>query len=70
MLFRSLTAPVLARALELYAERFSDDQGRVKASFEIVTLTGWEPHEAQQKPLAPGSAKMRLADALSVRKTD
>ena len=62
---KPLAARVLARALELYAERFSDNQGRIKASFEIVTLTGWAPHEAQQKPLAPGSAKMRLADALN-----
>ena len=38
--------------------------GRIKATFEIVTLTGWAPHESQQKPLAPGSAKVRLADAL------
>ena len=67
---KPLAAHILARALALYAERFSDDQGRVKASFEIVTLTGWAPHEAQQKPLSPGSAKMRLADALSAGRRD
>ena len=38
--------------------------GRVPATFEIITLTGWAPHESQQQPLRPGSAKARLADAL------
>jgi SAM-dependent methyltransferase len=52
------------RALELYGEQFSLPNGRVKATFEIVTLTGWVPHESQQKPLRPGSAAVRLADAL------
>ncbi|MDP3659201.1 methyltransferase domain-containing protein [Phenylobacterium sp.] len=60
----ALSRQVLGRALEIYAERFSEPDGRVVATFEIVTLTGWAPHEAQQKPLQPGSAKMRLADAL------
>ena len=54
----------LARALEIYAERFTGDDGRVRATFEILYLCGWSPHESQQKPLAPGSAKTRLADAL------
>lgn len=52
------------RALELYAERFALPNGRVPATFEIITLTGWVPHESQQKPLRPGSAQARLADAL------
>ena len=60
-----LTRPVLARACEIYAQRFSDN-GRIRATFEIITLTGWAPHPDQQKPLRPGSAKMRLADALGV----
>jgi SAM-dependent methyltransferase len=47
-----------------YAARFADAEGRVAASFDIVFLTGWAPHESQQKPLAPGSAKARLAEAL------
>ena len=47
-----------------YASRFADAEGRVAATFDIVFLTGWAPHESQQKPLAPGSAKSRLADAL------
>jgi SAM-dependent methyltransferase len=55
---------VAVRAAQIYAQRFSDPDGRVRASFEIVWLSGWAPHESQQKPLAPGSAKMRLADAL------
>ncbi len=59
-----LTRRLLGRALDLYAERFAEADGRVKASFEIVTVTGWAPHESQQKPLPRGSAKMRLADAL------
>jgi hypothetical protein len=49
---------------EIYAERFSDADGRLRASFEIVWLSGWAPHESQQKPLKPGSATQRLADAL------
>lgn len=61
---RPLTREVLGRALQLYMERFSDAEGRVTATFEILTITGWTPHESQQKPLKPGSAKMRLADAL------
>jgi hypothetical protein len=39
----------------------------VPATFEIVTLTGWAPHESQQQPLRPGSARMRLADALGTK---
>jgi SAM-dependent methyltransferase len=63
---RALTRTLLARASEIYAERFSGPDGRVSATFEIVTLTGWAPHASQQQPLQPGSAKMRLADALGV----
>lgn len=59
-----LTRRVLGRALELYAEQFTEADGRVRATFEIITVTGWSPHESQQKPLPRGSAKMRLADAL------
>lgn len=60
----ALTRTLLARASEIYVERFGGPDGRVPATFEIVTLTGWAPHASQQQPLAPGSAKMRLADAL------
>ena len=61
---RPLTRRVLARAMEIYAERFSRGDARIPATFEIVTMTGWAPHPDQQQPLKPGSAKMRLADAL------
>jgi SAM-dependent methyltransferase len=64
---RPLTRPVLARACEIYAERFADPDGRVRATFDVLTMTGWAPHPDQQKPLKPGSAKMRLADALGVQ---
>ncbi|MDR3514088.1 MAG: methyltransferase domain-containing protein [Caulobacteraceae bacterium] len=64
---RPLSRVVLARACELYLERFSEPDGRVRASFDIITMTGWAPHPDQQKPLKPGSAKMRLADALGTR---
>jgi len=61
-----LTRAIVYRAMDLYAERFAVD-GRSPATFEILTATGWSPHESQQKPLKPGSAKMRLADALGVK---
>uniref|UniRef100_UPI00286DD60D methyltransferase domain-containing protein n=1 Tax=Phenylobacterium sp. TaxID=1871053 RepID=UPI00286DD60D len=61
---KALTKTVLARAMELYVERFAEPDGRVPATFEILTLTGWTPDASQQQPLKPGSAKMRLADAL------
>ena len=64
---RPLTRGILARAAQLYAERYADADGRIPATFEIVHLAGWAPHESQQKPLPRGSAKMRLADALGVR---
>jgi NADH dehydrogenase [ubiquinone] 1 alpha subcomplex assembly factor 5 len=62
-----VTRGLLMRAAEIYAERFGLDNGRVPATFEILTLTAWAPHESQQKPLKPGSAQARLADALGVR---
>ncbi len=54
----------LLRAAAIYGERFAGADGRVRATFEVVTMTGWAPHAAQQQPLKPGSAAMRLADAL------
>lgn len=60
-----LPRAVLFRAIEIYAERFSDPDGRVRATFDLVFLSGWAPDESQQKPLRPGSAKVRLADALN-----
>lgn len=64
---RPLTRSIVARAAQLYAERFGEPDGRIPATFEIVHLAGWAPHESQQKPLPRGSAKMRLADALGVK---
>jgi SAM-dependent methyltransferase len=61
---KPLRRDVLFRAATIYAERFSDADGRIRASFDIVSLSGWAPDESQQKPLRPGSAKMRLAEAL------
>ena len=55
---------VLMRAADVYAERFSDPDGRLRATFDLIWLSGWCPHESQQKPLRPGSAKMSLAAAL------
>jgi len=59
-----LSRATLRRVFEIYAERFADADGRIRATFEIVWLSGWTPHQSQQQPLAPGSAKTRLADAL------
>ena len=59
-----LRRATLMRAMEVYAERFADPDGKVRASFDIIWLSGWSPHESQQQPLRPGSAKKRLADAL------
>ncbi|MEQ1710826.1 MAG: methyltransferase domain-containing protein [Hyphomicrobium sp.] len=56
----------LARACEIYSELHARRDGRIEATFEIVTLTAWVPHESQQQPLRPGSAKVRMADALGV----
>jgi SAM-dependent methyltransferase len=62
-----LRRATLARMAEIYAERFADADGRIRATFDILWLSGWAPHESQQKPLAPGSARTRLSDALGVR---
>ena len=64
---RPLTRGIAGRAAELYTGRFGETDGRIPATFEIVHLAGWAPHESQQKPLPRGSAKMRLADALGVK---
>jgi SAM-dependent methyltransferase len=61
---RPLRRATLRRLMEVYADRFADPDGRIRATFEIVWLSGWAPHESQQQPLRPGSAKTRLADAL------
>ncbi len=59
-----LRRTTLMRAAELYQEKHADPDGRIRATFEILYATGWAPHESQQKPMRPGTAAMRLADAL------
>ena len=54
-------------AARLYAEEHARPDGRIPATFEVIYLTGWAPHESQQQPLRPGSALTRLADALGTR---
>lgn len=63
---RPLTRSLIARAAALYSERFGDADGRIPATFEIIHLAGWAPHESQPRPLPRGSARLRLADALGV----
>jgi SAM-dependent methyltransferase len=59
-----LRRATLLRMAHLYAERFADPDGRIRATFEVIWLSGWAPHESQQQPLKPGSAKASLADAV------
>jgi len=64
---RGLTPPgLLAAACAAYHDAHADEDGRVRATVQMLYLTGWSPHESQQKPLQPGSAKASLADALNV----
>jgi SAM-dependent methyltransferase len=63
---RPLSRRLLSAVVQAYRERYSTADGRISATFEIIYLTGWAPHESQQKPLRPGSAAMRLAEALGV----
>jgi SAM-dependent methyltransferase len=62
-----LRRATLMRMAEIYSGRFADPDGRLRATFEIVWLSGWAPHPDQQQPLRPGSAKTRLADALGTQ---
>lgn len=62
-----VTRTLMTRAAEIYARDFALPGGRVAATFEVVTLTAWAPDESQPKPLRPGSAKHRLAQALGVK---
>ncbi len=59
-----LRRDILRRACEIYMQTYSNDQGRIPATFQVMYLTGWHPHESQQQPLKPGSATMRFSDAL------
>ena len=60
---------LFGKAAGYYHEHFSDPDTRIRATFELAWLTAWSPHESQQQPLKPGSAKLRLADALRVPET-
>jgi len=62
-----LRRKTLMRMADIYARRFADSDGRIRASFDVVWLSGWAPHPDQQQPLRPGSAKLRLAEALGTR---
>lgn len=65
---RPLTHGLLGRALQTYAERFSDADGRVRATLELVWMSGWAPHESQQKPARRGSATVSLKDVLEKKR--
>ncbi len=64
-----LRRATLLRMAQIYSERFADPDGRIRATFDVVWLSGWAPHESQQKPLKPGSAKASLEDAVKRRTT-
>ena len=61
---RPVSRRLFMRAAEIYAERFSDPDGRVRATFAFIWMSGWAPHASQQKPLKPGSATVSLTDIL------
>ena len=54
----------MLRMAQVYAERFADPDGRIRATFDIIWLSGWAPHESQPKPLKPGSATASLEEAV------
>ena len=60
----ALSRALILKAAELYQQNHADPDGRIRATFEFVWISGWAPHASQQKPLKPGSAKMQLEDAL------
>ena len=60
----------LLRMAQIYAERFADSDGRIRATFDVIWLSGWAPHASQQQPLKPGSAKAGLAEAVRGLKHD
>ncbi|MDO6964853.1 methyltransferase domain-containing protein [Rhizobium alvei] len=61
---RPLDRRFFMEAARIYQDRFGDPDGKIRTTFSVIYVCGWAPHESQQKPLKPGSAKMRLADAL------
>lgn len=67
---KTATRPsVLLQAMALYSDAYSDEEGRITATFEMITLTGWAPDSSQPQPLRPGSATQRLSDALNTVET-
>jgi SAM-dependent methyltransferase len=64
---KPLRRATIARAAENYGMRFADADGRLRATFDLLSISAWAPHESQQQPLKPGSARMRLADALGAK---
>lgn len=61
---RSLSPRIIARMCDIYRERFADPDGKVRATFEVIWMSGWAPADSQPKPLRPGSAKFSLAEAV------
>ena len=66
---KPVTRNLLGEAISIYQQKYADEDGRIRATVEVAWATAWTPHESQQKPLKPGSAKFRLADALKVPET-
>lgn len=66
---RAAPRALFPEAARFYAEAFPAGENRVAATFEMIFLTGWAPDESQQKPLRPGSATARLAEALGATET-
>ena len=62
-----LCRDIISRVVEIYANQFSDTDGRVRATYGFISLSGWKPHESQQQPLKPGTARSSLAEALDAR---
>jgi hypothetical protein len=60
----------MLRMAQIYAERFADADGRIRATFDVIWMSGWAPHESQQQPLKPGSAKASLEAAVKKVKRD
>ncbi|MAP94169.1 MAG: SAM-dependent methyltransferase [Ponticaulis sp.] len=62
-----LSQRILMRAAELYQSEFADADGRIRATLDLVWMTGWSPHDSQPKPKRPGSARASLAEALGTK---
>jgi SAM-dependent methyltransferase len=60
----------MLRMAQVYGERFADSDGRIRATFDVIWLSGWAPHESQQKPLRPGSGKASLEEAVKGKTKD